>query len=377
MGFLTQYALQVALLLAAFYLVYRWTLAGSTFYRFNRGSLIAGYAVAFGAVPLWNWLTQSPAEDSAENTVRIITTELEALSESTAPSWPVVVSVLYLSGVLVATALTIRSVYKIWRVIPKGSRTKKNGYTLVRTERSNLSPFSWGRYIVIPQGVREEDFEIIEIHEQAHLRHRHWVDLALGQLVIIFNWFNPAAYLMMKELQDVHEFEADRDVVKSGIDQREYQMLLLRNVAGSLFPLLADSLNHSQLKSRIKLMMAPRSHPFRKIAVALALPVAVAVIIGINTPALASPLGSIAGISIFSTECNEVKYNIEGSVHSISYVQEGMTNSVSMDVEPGTSPKIYINRHLASADELRNIKSDDVDFIIADNIHNRFVIKTK
>lgn len=377
MGLLTQYALQVSLLLAALYLIYRWTLAGSTFYRFNRISLLAGYAVALGAIPFWNWLTQSPMEDSAEATIKVIASEVSALSESAAPSWPIIISVIYILGASIAIFLTVRSVYKIYRIVSKGSKTHKPGYTLVLTDNSDVSPFSWGRYIVIPRGARQEEFQMIEAHERAHLRHHHWIDLALGQLVIIFNWFNPAAYLMMKELQDIHEFEADRDVVKSGINERDYQMLLLRNVTGSLFPLLADSLNHSQLKNRLKLMMAPRSNPLRKIAIGLTLPVTLAVIIGINTPALASHLGSIAGASLFTSEYNEVKYTVEGSMHSISYNQDGMTTSVSMDVEAGTTPKIYINRHIASRDQLRNIKSADVDFILSDNNHNRFVIKTK
>lgn len=377
MGIITQYALQVALLLTAIYLIYRWTLAGSTFYRFNRCSLILGYAVAFGAIPLWNWLTRPQVEESMENTIRVIDAELSALSDTTAPSWPAVISVIYISGILVTLFFTIRSVCKISGIIRNGTKTDKNGYTLVLTEQAGFSPFSWGRYIVLPSGAQQEDFQMIEAHELAHLRHRHWLDLALGQLVIIFNWFNPAAYLMMKELQDVHEFQADKDVVKSGINEREYQMLLLRNVTGSIFPLFADSLNHSQLRCRLKLMMAPRSNPLRKIAVGLTLPITIAVIIGMNTPALAAHLSSIASASLFSSEYNEVKYSIDGTVHSISYVQDGMMTGVSMDVETEASPKIYINRHLASRDELRNIKSADVDFISCDNVHNRFVIKTK
>lgn len=377
MGNITQYALQVALLLAAIYLIYRWTLAGATFYRFNRCALLSGYAIAFIAIPLWNWLTMPSMDDSIESTRLIIDSEVAALTNNAAPIWPKVIAAIYIVGVLVAVFFTLRSIHRIYLIIHRGSKTKGNGYTLVLTDRPDLSPFSWSRYIVLPSGVRQEDMRLIVAHEQAHLRHYHWIDLALAQTALIFNWFNPAAYLMMKEMQDVHEYEADREVVKSGINEKEYQMLLLRNVTGSLFPLFADSLNHSQLKSRLRLMMCPVTNPLRRFSAVLILPAAFAVIIGLNTPLLASPLATIGGTSILSTDYNEVQYAVEGAVHSISYWQEGGLTSVSMDVEPGTTPSIYVNRHLATRGDLRKIKSEDVIFILCNDKDNRFVIKTK
>lgn len=377
MGAITQYALQVALLLAAIYLIYRWTLAGQTFCRFNRRALLAGYAAAFLAIPLWHWLTEPEVEESAESIRQIIDHEVSGLSESAAPTWPAVIAAIYAAGVVVALFLTVCSIYRICRIIHNGHKTREDGYTLVMTDRRGLSPFSWGRYIVVPSSVRQEDLRLIVTHEKAHLRHRHWLDLALGQAVIIANWFNPAAYLMMKELQDVHEFEADKDVVSSGINEKEYGMFLLRSVTGSLFPLFADSLNHSQLKTRLKVMMAPAGNPLRRLSAALILPAVVAVTVGMETPMLASQLGAIAGASIFSTEYDEVRYTVEGSVHTISYRQDGIPTSVGMDVAPGTTPQIYINRHLASREELGNLKSEDVIFALCDNVHNRFVIKTK
>lgn len=377
MGAITQYSLQVALLLAAIFLIYRWTLAGSTFCRFNRCVIICGYVAAFIAIPVWSWLSTPRTVDSTESVMAEIDNEIAMLTDSAAPSWPTIVTIVYLSGIIVATILTLRSVYKLYRIIHYGNKTKNKEYTLVLTEQRDISPFSWGRYIVLPQGARQDDIQMIESHERAHLRHRHWIDLILGQIVIIFNWFNPAAYLMMKELQDVHEFEADKDVIKTGIDEKQYQMMLLRNATGSLFPMFADSLNHSQLKTRLKLMMASQSNQYRKLSAALLAPAVIAVAIGLNTPLMASNLGAIAGATIFQSECDEVRYTIEGDVHAIIYDQEGMTTSVSMDVEPGTSPQIYINRHIASRDELRNIKSKDVIFALCDNINNRFVIKTK
>lgn len=377
MGSITLYALQSALMLAVMYILYRWTLAGSTFCRFNRRAILLSYATAFLAIPLWSCLEPTAIEETPEETVRIIHDEVARLSETPIPSWPTVIAIIYLAGIIIAFIFTIRSVLKIHRIISCGSKHEHGGYTAVTTDRSDISPFSWGKYIVIPSSTAEEDYALVEAHEKAHLRHKHWIDLAIGQLVIIFNWFNPAAYLMMKELQDVHEFEADRDVINSGINKRQYQLLLLRNVTNSLFPLFADSLNHSQLKTRLKHMTAKRSNPLRKLSIALTVPAIIAVIFVMNSTALASHLGAIGRASLISSEYGEVCYSVDGNVHSISYTSDGMPTKVSIEVNSSADPSIYINRHIASRDQLSALKSEDVLWVLCDNINNRFVVKTK
>lgn len=378
MGAIAQYALQVALLLAAVYLAYKWALAGCSFYRFNRLALLCGYAISFLSIPLWNWAVSSPPDTTAPLIMAAIEEEVASLSDNPAPSWPIFVAVIYFIGAGVATILTFWSAYRVWRCIKSGKKEVKTNYTLVVSERNLKTPFSWGRYVVIPCSICNDDAQLIIAHELAHIRHRHWVDLIIGQCVVIFNWFNPAAYLMLKELQDVHEFEADKDVISSGIDSRQYQFLLLRNVSGSLFPMFADSLNHGQLKTRMRLMLSPKTTPYRKFTALVFLPSAVAVILGINTSAMSVPLSYIGGASLFSTDYGEVVYSVKDNVHSIRYVQDNMPASISMDVGPGKpAPTIYLNRHRASRQELQKIKADEVVFVSSDIAENRFIVKTK
>ncbi len=377
MGAITLYALQSALLLAVIYILYRWTLSGSTFCRFNRRAILLSYAIAFLALPMCGLLQAEAADETPEAAVQIIRDEVAMLSEAPAPAWPTVVSALYLAGIAVASILTARSIWNIRGIIRDGSKTRRDGYVVVLSDRTDISPFSWGKYIVMPTTACGDDADLIEAHEKAHLIHKHWIDLAAAQLVIIFNWFNPAAYLMMRELQDVHEFEADRDVINSGINKRQYQMLLLRNAANSMFPLFADSLNHSQLKTRLKLMAAPRSNPLRKLLIALPVPAVIAAVFAMNSSAVASHLGEIGRASLFAQDYGEVVYSVEGNVHSISYQSDGMTTSVSMEVASEPSPSVYINRHLASRGELSSLKSADVEWVLSDNVNNRFVVKTK
>jgi beta-lactamase regulating signal transducer with metallopeptidase domain len=67
---------------------------------------------------------------------------------------------------------------------------------------------------------------MVMAHEKAHLRLLHWLDLIPAQLTVVLQWFSPAAWLMMRELRDVHEFRVDELV--AGDDPAEYQMMLIR-----------------------------------------------------------------------------------------------------------------------------------------------------
>lgn len=377
MGAMSQYSLQVALLLCVVYLIYKWSLAGNTFSRFNRAVLLCLYAIALLAMPAYDWFSSSPSEVGVDIFEQQIKAEVAALSDSPTPIWPKVIGLIYVAGVLVASVLTVKSILCIMRIIRRGIKEERDNYTLVFSDDKKFTPFSWGRYIVVPSNIPNGDLDMIIAHERIHIHLRHWIDLAIGQFVIIVNWFNPAAYLMMRELQDVHEFEADDFMIKSGIDQRQYQMLLLSNATGSSFPFIADKLCHGQLKTRIKLMMSPRSNPLRKARAILFLPIVALALFGINTPALASQFSKIAGASLFVSGYNQVVYSVEGVNHSISYSQDGQYVSISIDLPEGETPKFYINRHRALQDELHNLKSDDVQFVLGDSNNRRFIIKTK
>ena len=56
-------------------------------------------------------------------------------------------------------------------------------------------------------------------------------------------WYNPASWLMRRELRNVHEYQADNSVLAGGADTRSYQMLLIEKAAGVRLQSLANSLD--------------------------------------------------------------------------------------------------------------------------------------
>lgn len=220
-------------------------------------------------------------------------------------------------------------------------------------------------------------------HEKSHLRHHHWLELAVAQIMEIFNWYNPAAYLLKKEVQDVHEFEVDRDVVGKGYDEKAYQMLLLRSSVRASFNNFVNSLTHSRLKTRLQMMMTENSKSSRRLYAFVMLPLTVFVVLGVRNSALAETLSMIDNAAIISSAVNEVIYETKqsetGSIsHSVSYKSDGYLSSVKME-QRGDSPEpsIYINGYLSSRSELSRLRADNIIFILCDSRSNRFVIKTK
>ena len=129
---------------------------------------------------------------------------------------------------------------------------------LVRTDQPVI-PFSWYRYIVMSEKDLAENGEAIVLHEKAHLRLRHSFDLLVTDLAGCLQWFNPAMWLLRRELRAIHEYEADEAVLDSGVDARQYQLLLIRKAAGGRWYSVANSFNHSKLKNRITMMLRKRS----------------------------------------------------------------------------------------------------------------------
>ena len=71
-------------------------------------------------------------------------------------------------------------------------------------------------------------------------------------------WWNPFAWLAARRLSEVHEFEADSDVLNNGYDVTNYINTLLKHLFG-YSPEIANGLRDSLTKKRLKMMTINRS----------------------------------------------------------------------------------------------------------------------
>ena len=256
------YSLKTGACLAVFYLFYRLLLSRETFHRFNRVLLLAMLVLSFVlpccVVTVYRDL---PVAEMPAVQPDVLTAAVPAEAARTGGGfpWQEVLGILFVAGAAVVLLWVVFSHLRVWSIVRSGrSERLSDGMVLVRRPEAG-SPFSWGRYVVVSEQDDDALLHDVLLHEEAHLRLRHSVDLLVTDLAGSLQWFNPAMWLLRRELRAIHEYEADEAVLRSGVDAREYQMLLIRKAAGRRWCSVANSFNHSKLKNRITMMLRKKS----------------------------------------------------------------------------------------------------------------------
>jgi hypothetical protein len=70
------------------------------------------------------------------------------------------------------------------------------------------------------------------------------VDILLAELFVIFNWYNPFAWLIRFSIRQNLEFIADQQVLAGGMDRKSYQYHLLEVVEVAMFYTTEDKQKH-------------------------------------------------------------------------------------------------------------------------------------
>ena len=270
------YELKVSVVLLVFYLFYRALLKKETFHRFNRIVLV-GTAVLSFILPLCVVTIHLPAGSSVSvGQVEPFTGALAGgfpiLEDVSFPWWYFALIAVYCTGVLYVLVRVVVSVCMILKIVGKGKAVLEEDGCKVIVSDSNVGPFSWMRYIVLSKDDYMENFTTILTHEKAHIRYGHSIELLLVDVVSAFQWFNPAIWMLRSDLQDLHEFEADDAVLRSGTNVKEYQYLLIKKAVGKSGYSVANSLNHSILKKRITMMSKSKSPLLRGLRLMYVLP---------------------------------------------------------------------------------------------------------
>ena len=313
LGFLG-YQFKVALILASFYLFYRLLMSKETFHRLNRfllmgmqmasfilpfcvftihrtpsleslGELMAGHAEIADAptvpvTPMYE-LPQYPIPSiGTESEQPLIRTESEqyrtdvladveyGYHDRNLPdgplNWCLVIMVVWALGFTVHLLRTILSMVNVKRLLKLPHDLLDISGCHIYVMDVNVSPFSWRNKVVISrQDYESSSSRAILDHEMAHVRLGHSSDLIITDLLSSFQWFNPVTAFIRKDLQDVHEFQADGRVIMDGIDAKQYQYMLLCKIASMSGFSVANHFKKQNLSSRISMMNRKDSRPLR------------------------------------------------------------------------------------------------------------------
>ena len=307
MGVFFIYILKSSVCLVLFYLFFRLLLSKETFHRFNRMALL-GVLFFSLLIPCIEVTTRHQVEvQQAVLSIEqlLLMAELEttpanvgAVQETSAISWVQIVLLVYWAGILFLACRNIYSLICLFRLVHSGKHEKlEKGVTLV-VHNQEIAPFSWMKYIVISRKDLEENGREILIHEMAHIHHRHLVDLLVADICIFFQWFNPGAWLLKQELQNIHEYEADETVINEGVNAKEYQLLLIKKAVGTRLYSMTNSFNHSKLKKRITMMLKEKSNPWARLKYLYVLPLAAIAVTAFARPEISEKMEEISAVKV-------------------------------------------------------------------------------
>ncbi|MFP6720418.1 MAG: sister chromatid cohesion protein PDS5 [Candidatus Poribacteria bacterium] len=120
------------------------------------------------------------------------------------------------------------------------------------------APISFGwrfPHILIPKTTTLDQFELIAVHELAHIRRLDWPANLITQIIGAFFFFHPLFYLATQRLTEMRERICDDSVIQVTDHRTDYAQCLLdmTNSGNRQIP-LALGLNHhkSKLQDRIK-----------------------------------------------------------------------------------------------------------------------------
>ncbi|HIR95414.1 MAG TPA: M48 family metalloprotease [Candidatus Coprenecus stercorigallinarum] len=280
------YIIEVLISSGLFLALYRWLLAGKVRYRICRAYIVGAMLLA-AVIPLLDVPMYSPPPVPAA-VERALVLVPEAMPESgiapgegaadEIPAAPaateaIVLKILAAAYILISAssiALIVFNTIKIRRLRREARLTRIEDWTLAESEKIQ-TPFSFLRTVYMGFNYSSSERRMILSHEASHVRHRHSYErLALSVLRSIL-WFNPFLWIAEKDLREVQEWEADRDVLKEGNDLTLYRTAIFKQLFG-YNPEISSGLNHSLTKKRFIMMTKTRPGRYATLRLAAALP---------------------------------------------------------------------------------------------------------
>ena len=264
-----------------FLVLYRWMLAKKVSFRICRAYLIVtmvlSVTIPIMDVPLYpsenlarlgEWTVFSfddfiaPVDEGtsmvAENQAVEMTEVAISDADSSMPaiSLRTALTILYVLIGLISLSLLVYNTIKIYRLRSKSKLTYEEDYTLAEHEDIK-TPFSFIRTIFMGFNYEPQERSQILTHEASHVRHRYSYErLFMSALRSVF-WFNPFFWMAEKDLEEVQEWEADKDVLDEGWNLKTYRTTIFKQLFG-YNPDITCGLNHSLTKQRF--IMMTQSH---------------------------------------------------------------------------------------------------------------------
>jgi bla regulator protein blaR1 len=265
-----------------FYLAYRFLMKNDTFFKLSRYYLLIAFVVSM-LLPLVNF---SGLIESAEPDTFVYYT-LDAVSVSAVAVQATVQENISLMTYIAYAYLGILSILLLGFFVRIGKiiyLTAKYNSKSIEGNRiyelsSAHSPFSFFNLIFINgDNLEIDEFEKIIQHERVHAKQLHTLDLLLLELSGVIFWINPMISIYKKSLQEIHEFIADDEVCRQGVDALDYKKLMVKQLTGINFESPANCFNSIKIRRRFGMITKSRTSKAALIKLAAIIPLSALVL---------------------------------------------------------------------------------------------------
>lgn len=282
------------------------------------------------------------------------------------------VALIYIIGVIFSFMKMLFNIHKIHKMkVGKKSEIIDN-VNIYYTGESHI-PFSFfndifiGTSVISPtDNVLSEPVEgsvnpLVLKHEMSHVKNYHSIDVVMMEIMVSLQWFNPFIRMMKKELQSIHEYIADNEVIKDKINKSNYMMLLLQQCTADNINGIANNFSFLLTKKRISMIANKQKSKRMLLRLLLTLPV-------------------FGMLIMLNTRCDNVKSNDDKIANAEKNAQDSKlyrNESVDNPVNETTSLDIHTNQSVTDTiynnieimpefpggfSELRNFLTSNVNY---------------
>lgn len=248
---MTNYLIEFALIHLLLFGIYKLLLRKETQVAFLRGYLLFSTLLAL-TLPLIN-IPVSSNIDVTSSVSSILLPEI-AIGIPTEVAWYSDIG--FITWIIIAVSLLVclRLIIALSRIglIYKKSEAFQTSNRTVRHSAGLDASFTFFALIFIDRHQLDGKQEII-LHEEAHIKYGHSYDLLFLNLMTIPFWWVPSIWLTLRELKQLHEYQADAYVLNSKSYPNYKQTLITYCLKEQGF-ILTSSFNDTPLTKRLNFM---------------------------------------------------------------------------------------------------------------------------
>lgn len=383
------YLLRASIVTVLFYGFYRLFFCKNTFHRINRFSLISiVFLVLVLPVFRFNLMPEKKAdlliETGSMGFSDISVIEFMTPQPQIEIPWVQILTALYAIGFIFTVVRYLIGFSQITAIIRKSEKQTLADHTVLCVADKHISPFSWMKYIVLARAELSADNNAVICHEREHIHLRHSLDMIFFDIFTCIFWFNPFSWLLRREIQSVHEYQADEQVLSNGIDSQQYQFLLIRKSVGEYKFALANNFRQRDLHKRITMMKKNKTNRRMKWSYAMAFPALFIAMMALSVPKLNANIREkkseetverekavsiqardsvFAGNVVLNVSLPALGKTEIASQDSVLSIDSKENSNIIISHKLKDSPFVIVDEKRITTDEFQQLKPEDIESV--------------